>query len=137
MSLLEIRRGVTRTVILTKRYAIKVPRLKDCKGYRAWTFVRGWAANMSEVDWTGYATKDEKPQVCPVLKSYLGGIINVYPRAEVVTDEAVMYEEHGKMWFSTPADIHLGNFGWLDGNFVWLDYDMNWNDCRKCGGTCV
>ena len=35
---MQVRRGVTRTVFITKRYAIKLPRLYDCKGHKAWTF---------------------------------------------------------------------------------------------------
>jgi hypothetical protein len=131
----KIRRGITRTVLLTKRYAIKVPRLYDCKGHKAWTFVRGWSANMSEVDWSYYV--EAKDQVCPVIKTFLGGLINVYPRAEVCTDDDVAEANWEKLTFKTPSDRKATNFGWLNGKFVWLDYDMNWNDCRKCGGTCV
>ena len=123
---MQIRRGMTRTVFLTKNYAIKVPRRKDCKGHKAWTFIRGWSANMSEADWSGYG----KTEVCPVVKSYLWNLINVYPRAVVAT-EAEAEENYPKMSFKTPSDTKATNFGWLNGNFVWLDYDMNWNDCRK------
>lgn len=131
---MQIRRGVTRTVLITKRYAIKVPRLYDFKGMRAWSFNRGWAANISERDWTEYTqTAFKVPQVCPVLKSFLGGLINVYPRAELEHDEEKLYDLYGKLEFSTPSDAHVGNLGWWNGYFVWLDYDMNWNDCKRCG----
>lgn len=131
--MIQVRRGVTRTVFLTKKYAIKVPRRYKCKGHKAWTFIRGWSANMSEVDWTGYGmTAFNKPQVCPVIKSFLWNLINVYPRAEVCT---VSYEQldglYDTLEFKTPSDVKSGNFGWYKGHFVWLDYDMNWNDCRK------
>jgi hypothetical protein len=134
LKMIETRRGVTRTVFLTKRYAIKVPRLKDCKGHKAWTFVRGWSANMSEVDWTGYASiAHGNPQVCPVLKSYLFGIINVYPRVELIAEEN-LDEMYDLLEFKTPSDVHVGNLGYYKGHPVWTDYDMNWNDCRRCGG---
>jgi hypothetical protein len=133
MTLLEVRRGVTRTVFLTKRYAIKVPRQKACKGHKAWTFIRGWSANMSEVDWSKYATTAYgKPQVAPVLKSYLWGLVNIYPRAKAYMGSWEELDDlYDTLEFKTPSDVKGFNFGWLDGNFVWLDYDMNWNDCRK------
>lgn len=123
----QIRRGVTRIVLVTKKYAIKVPRLYDCKGHKAWSFVRGWAANMSEWDWTNY----EGAEVCPVIKSYFGSLINVYPKCRVATEEEAELN-YPKMRFKTPSDTKASNFGWYKGKFVWLDYDMNWNDCRKC-----
>ncbi len=123
---MQIRRGVTRTVFLTKKYAIKVPRRYKCKGHKAWTFVRGWSANMSESDWSGY----EQGGHCPVIKTFLWNLINVYPRCQVAT-EAEVDEHYPKMLFKTPADTKATNFGWYKGEFVWLDYDMNWNDCRR------
>lgn len=93
-------------------------------------------ANLSEYDWTIYANEAyNKPQVCPVVKSYLGGIINVYPRAEPLGtyDHEALDELYDTLEFKTPSDIKPDNLGWYNGHFVWLDYDMNWNDCRNCG----
>jgi hypothetical protein len=124
---MHIARGVTRTVLVTKNYAIKVPRFYKCKGHRVWTFVRAWAANISERDWSDY--EEAEGQICPVINSYLGGLINVYPRAEVCTDDDVVDMLWPHMTFKTPSDRKATNFGWYKGKFVWLDYDMNWNDC--------
>lgn len=130
---MKITRGVTRTVILTKKYAIKVPKLHDSKGHRAWTWARGLLANISEYDCTMYAnTAYKTPQVCPVVKSYLGGIVNVYPRAEPLGtyDQQSLDELYDTLEFKTPSDVKPDNLGWWNGHFVWLDYDMNWN-CRE------
>ena len=112
---------------------MKVPRLKDCKGLRVWSFVRGLAANISEAQWSEFSnTTYDRPQVCPVLKSWFGGLINVYPRA-VVASESGLDDLYDDLEFKTPTDVHIGNLGYWNGHFVWLDYDMNWNDCKRCG----
>jgi hypothetical protein len=129
---ITIKRGTTRTVFLTRRYAIKVPRLKHCNGYKAWNFVRGWAANISERDWSAY--EDARNEITPVIKSWLGGLINVYPRAEpFVGDYYDAHDAWETLTFKTPSDVKPWNFGYLNGKLVWLDYDMNWNDCKRCG----
>jgi hypothetical protein len=131
---MHIRRGMTRTVFITKRYAIKVPRIYNAKGYRVWNFLRGWLANQSEADFSEYASSGgySKPQVAPVIKSYLYNLINVYPRAEVEYVEAKLDDLYDELEFKTPSDIHVGNLGYYRGNPVWLDYDQNWNDCKRC-----
>lgn len=127
-----VRRGVTRTVLITKHYAIKVPRIYNSKGYRIWSFLRGWLANESEANFSEYAlTAYGKPQVVPVIKSYFHNLINIYPRAEVETDESKLDELYDEIEFKTPSDIHIGNLGYYNGNPVWIDYDQNWNDCRR------
>lgn len=138
---MNIRRGVTRTVLLTKRYAIKVPRIKHFKDSagkygtkiedRIWSFARGILANQSETQWSKYAsTAYDKPQVVPVLWS-LWGLINIYPRVEIELVSAKLDDLYDELEFKTPADIHVGNIGYYKNSPVWTDYDMNYNDCRR------
>lgn len=123
-----VRRGIARAVLLVGPYAIKVPRLfgSPHDGLRGmvWSISRGLQANLSEIQW-----KDVEG-VAPVLWS-LGGIVNVYPRCEPVTEE-IPLEEYEKIalagvWF--PRDKKEANVGWLHGKLVWLDYDGSWNGC--------
>jgi hypothetical protein len=122
-----IRSGVTRTVILIGRYAIKVPSLRGGV-YGVRELIGGWCrgvlANDSEREWSG------QPGTCPVLWSLLG-LVNVYPRCEPVhlADDQIDYDAIG---FPGPTDRKPDNLGYLHGRLVWVDYDMSWNDCAAC-----
>lgn len=126
MSLVERRYGIARTVFLIGRWAIKVPRFKGALSPTgagiSWTIPRAMLANQSERDWSGTAG------VCPVLHSWLGGLINVYPRCDPWpwTHEPD-YDRIGDGWL--PRDRKIENIGILNGQFVWLDYDGSWNGC--------
>lgn len=126
MSVTVNRRGVTRTVILTKRHAIKVPSMRGgWRGPRAllWSLTSGIQANLSEWEWSGM------PGTCPVLWSF-AGLVNVYPRCAPVPDGAdVDYDAIG---FPYGTDRKPDNVGYLDGRLVWVDYDMSAGDCASC-----
>lgn len=127
-----IRRGITRTVILTKRYAVKVPSLRGgsiggTRG-RLQGFAWGVLANHAEFQWHSYEPWSGK--VAPVLRSWLGGLVQVYPRCEpfVATpeQEMAMFE---RTWLPMtldpdPGDHKADNYGWLDGRIVRIDYDL-------------
>lgn len=125
--LFTVRRGICRTVLLTRRYAIKVPR---CRRYNPgglrgvmWSLSRGIQANLSEAEWSGTAG------LCPVLWSF-GGIVNVYPRAELLPsdiDPEPDYRSIAPHFF--PTDSKPENVGILNGKLVWIDYDLSWNRC--------
>ena len=122
-----VRRGVTRTVLLVARWAVKVPSLcAHRNGLRGvmWSLARGLSANLSEAEWSG------QPGLCPVVWSF-AGIVNVYPRCEPASEDLTedVYEAIG---FTGPMDKKPANLGWLNGKLVWLDYDMNWNDRAPC-----
>lgn len=121
--LIEVRRGITRTVLLVGRWAIKVPSLRTHgNGARGllWSVTRGISANLSEIEWS------DTPAVCPVRWS-LAGIVNVYPRCELVgDDEDIDYHAIGQLW---PSDKKPENLGRLNGRLVWIDFDNSWNDC--------
>lgn len=122
------REGITRTVYVGRRWAVKFPSLRAHGGGPAgmlWSFCRGVLANQSEATWSGMGG------LCPVRWS-LFGLVNVYPAAAPVSGpiDYAHIAEH-----PIPVDPKPGNVGVLDGQVVWVDYDMNWNDCRVCGGT--
>lgn len=125
--MIEIRRGITRTVILTRKWAVKVPSLRSYgRNLRGaiWSITRGIQANLSEAEWSN------SPGVCPVRWSWLG-LINVYPRCELLSPGAdVDYDAIGALF---PSDKKPENVGLLNGQLVWIDFDCSWNDCR-CGG---
>lgn len=116
-----VRRGITRTVILTRRYAIKVPTLRggttgDLRG-RIAGVAHGILANQSEYHWSGYEAW--AGLVAPVLRSWLGGIIQVYPRCEPLGDD-----DRGPLPHldPCPGDVKPDNYGRLDGRVVRVDY---------------
>ena len=123
-------RGITRTVILTKRYAIKMPRMKQVgtkkRGWQEYTFAFCHAvmANISELQ------QSHLDCVCPVIFSI--GIVNVYRRCEPLIEDppaealAVLLDKiHSQ-------DYKKENLGWLDGRLVFLDYDMSREVCKLC-----
>jgi hypothetical protein len=123
------RRGVTRTVFLIGRWAVKVPSARahgDGLAGVLWSLSRGISANLSEREWTAFGGE----AVCPVLFS-VAGLVNVYPRcAPVPADRVVDYDSIG---FVGPTDNKPHNVGLLRGRLVWIDYDMSWNDRPPCG----
>lgn len=124
MSAVKIHRGITRTVLLAGRWAVKVPSLRThSDGVRGvmWSLCRGISANLSECQWSG------SPGVCPVRWSLLAGVVNVYPRcAPVDPDHVIDWEGIG---FLAPTDRKHQNVGWFHGHIVMVDYDGSWNDC--------
>lgn len=126
-----IRHGITRTVILTKNYAIKLPSLRaygDGLAGVLWSICRGILANQSEAQW--WRNSMQRQFLCPVLHSWLGGIINIYPRCQpyTVEDDRQMKRPIPEL-MPQPGDDKSENYGLLYGRLVILDYDMNYNGC--------
>lgn len=122
----EVRRGICRTVILTRRYAIKLPRWArynpgGLKG-AMWTVSRGIQANLAEIAWA------KVDGVCPVLWSF-GGIVNIYPRAEPWPADGPAPDYPSIAPAFVPTDSKRENIGILNGAPVWIDYDNSWNRC--------
>lgn len=130
-----IRSGVTRTVLLAGRWAVKVPSLRGgTGGYRGWltglmwSITRGIQANISEAEWW---RNSHDPGLCPVRLS-LTGLVNVYPRCAPVTEEPPGgYDGILAEWLPA-GDKKPDNLGLLDGRLVWVDYDMSTTDCLAC-----
>lgn len=137
---MQVRRGITRTVFLTRRYAIKLPSLRsygDGLTGLLWSICRGILANQGEAEWWRNSGPEDRRHLCPVLRSWLGGAINIYPRCQPYLGvDGWNGDEH--RWERPPeladagflpGDLKPANLGWLDGRVVVLDYDMNWNGC--------
>jgi hypothetical protein len=110
------RQGITRVVLLTKRYAFKFPRLV----YGWEMFLNGLLANLSEQDWGNYHDAFLIPN--PVIRAAPGGFCNVYRRAAQLP---VNYQT-AKYWFdwSPYGDIKEEHLGVVNGRIVLLDYAM-------------
>jgi hypothetical protein len=126
-----VRSGVTRTVLLTRRYAVKVPSLRGvypggARGRLAGA-ARGLLANQSEATWSGYPTLAGR--VAPVLWSGLLGLVQVYPRcapldAEVEAAFQAGFDALKPRLDPDPGDDKPDNYGLLNGRVVRLDYEM-------------
>jgi hypothetical protein len=114
--------GATRFVVLTRRWAIKLPRLVSWR-----LFLCGLLANMQEREFsrTGW------PELCPVLFSLPGGWLVVMPRAEPLEDgEWALLDIMGtrEQWadrgeYVVPVEMKRDSFGWLpDRGIVAVDY---------------
>lgn len=127
---MRIKHGITRTVLLTRRYAIKVPSFRGhCEGGvrgRLYGFACGILANDSERKWHNY--EGWNGQAAPVLRSWLGGLVQVYPRCDPLPvndrDEYV-----GSLPLPVldpdPGDHKPDNYGLLNGRVVRIDYAMD------------
>lgn len=135
----KVRRGITRTVLVFKRYAVKMPSLRpygDGLAGLLWSISRGILANQGEAEWWRHAELSQREMLCPVLHSWLGGIVNIYPRCEpyvvgMETQEAMFRREFLPLpdLAPQPGDTKADNYGWLNGKLVVLDYDLNYNGC--------
>jgi hypothetical protein len=116
-----IRSGISRTVILVGRYAVKVPSFRGhmpggIRGRMA-GFAHGLLHNQSEAIWSGFEAWHG--MVAPVLHSWLGGLVNVYPRCDPAPDGAELFEMD-----PDPGDVKRDNYGLLAGRLVRVDYSM-------------
>lgn len=114
-----VRRGVTRTVFLVGRWAIKVPSLRgDSQGNRLGSFCWGVLANLNERTWSSY--EGWAGQVAPVRVS-LWGLVQIYPRCAPVSRG---WREGLAVMDPDPGDHKADNYGVLDGRVVRVDYDI-------------
>ena len=113
---MTIKWGSTRTVILTNRFAFKIPYIGLWRH-----FLLGLLANMQERQWHGMSAK-----LCPVTSAIPGGFLLVMPRASELSREAFDqfdfegFVEHDD--FVLPVENKLDSFGKLNGQIVAIDY---------------
>lgn len=122
-----IRRGMTRTVLLTRRWAVKFPSMRaHDEGLPGvlWSMSRGVLANLSE------RSHSHEAGVCPVHWS-LAGLVNVYPRCEPALTELVA-ADYDAIGCIGPMQRKPENVGYLNGVLVYVDYDREWNDRPRC-----
>lgn len=111
------RRGATRVVILTRRWAIKIPSFVEWR-----LFLHGLLANMQERVWN----QASFPELCPIAFSIPGGWLVVMQRAQPLTEEE--WEDFDVEGFCNqedylvPAEHKRDSFGKLDGRIVAVDY---------------
>lgn len=115
--------GCTRTVILTRRWAIKLPGLwaySPCEWWRGLLY--GLLANMQEAKFS----KTGWPELCPVSFALPGGFLVVMPRARVMSDdEFIAFDVKAfldRPNYTVPAEAKSNSFGFLDGRIVAIDY---------------
>lgn len=124
--------GVTRTVVLTRRWAFKFPSVANGWKY----FLYGFFANMQEREWSGFDGR-----LCPIRVALPGGLLVVMPRCLPVTDaqfSALVPEDWPEISFqekgdsgSLPVEMKSNSFGWLNGRIVAIDY----GGCGREGRT--
>lgn len=112
---MEIRKGATRLVIISKRRAYKLPLLHSWKH-----FLTGLLANMQE----RLFSQAGWPELCPVLFSLPGGWLVVMPRVDVCRPHDVLDFETlcDRGDYVLPVEHKNDSFGWLDGRLVAIDY---------------
>lgn len=120
MRIVEIRRGATRTVFLTRRWVVKVPSFRSSAprkglGSRIRSFAWGVAANHQELDWRGM------PGFCPITASWLG-LVQIYPRCTPIDYTPTPEQYRAITGMSFPSDDKPDNLGLHNGQVVWLDY---------------
>ena len=122
-----IKSGGTRWVILTRRYAIKLPIPTTWK-----RFVQGMLSNLTEGQWKDYRNKF----LCPIVYSNRFGLIVVMKRAKPVRHEGLFWVEIERLYkdaMNEPSpldrdffeyDAFPKNFGYFNGNLVKIDYGV-------------
>jgi hypothetical protein len=123
--------GVTREVFLTKKYAIKIPKVK----YKWRHFLLGLLANMQEVEFS----KMNDERICPIKFYIPGGWLLIMPRCEPISEKEFSELDLSIFWPDTSEDYHPDNtcervkynvpvenksdsFGYLNGKIVAIDY---------------
>jgi hypothetical protein len=111
------RKGCTRLVVLTRRFAFKVPNPSEWR-----LFLHGLIANMQERQFS----KAGWPELCPVKFALPLGFLVVMDRAQPMTRE--QWDAFDAEAFCTkddyciPAELKMDSFGWLRGRAVAVDY---------------
>ena len=108
--------GISRTVFLVGRYAIKVP----CCRYGWPYFLRGLLANLQERTWG----RGGSPKLCPVLWADRFGLFVVMRRAEILAEPPTPMRFHQFTFGESipPIECKADSFGVLDGRLVAVDY---------------
>jgi hypothetical protein len=115
--------GISRTVFLVGKYAIKVP----CGRYGWKGWLKGLLANLKERELIKYGF----PQFCPILWSDPLGLVVIMPRCRILTEEEAMdtmqYHDFFRSTFPVfnhwiPTENKADSFGYLGDKLVAVDY---------------
>lgn len=116
-----LRAGMTRTVLLFHRWAVKVPSCRSGMTH----FLGGWLGNRTERDrwnWSHQAGRGLGGyNLCPVVGSALFGLVLVMRRAEPVDADEMDCLDLEPLLRIT-RDVHTDNLGRVDGRVVLVDY---------------
>lgn len=110
------RSGYNRTVLLTRRYALKLPT------WRSWRdFLFGLLNNQTEAR----VGRSGRSDVCPVLFAIPGGWLVVMPRLPILTQAE--FDAHGvaDMPWNLSVERKPDSFGIYEGRVVAVDYGWN------------
>ena len=113
------RKGVTRTVILTKHLAIKIPTFVSFK-----LFLNGWLANIQESTFgdVGFDC------LAPVKASFFKDLILIQQRIKPVRHRGLFWVEYkrlliqSKVKYLHESDVKPENYGYANCKLMRLDY---------------
>jgi hypothetical protein len=133
---MHVSTGATRTVIVTRRFAVKFPRFYR-KGHPfEWSrFLQGLLANLQERYWSRF----EYDKLCPIYFADPLGLLVVMPRCKDISPLEpyfgrssramcpVAFESWRSVWLGDgrcdlPVENMACNFGLLRGRLVSFDY---------------
>ena len=109
--------GISRTVYLVGRYAVKTP----CARYGWSKFLHGMLANLQERAFG----RGRVEGFCPVLFADPLGLVVVMPRVRVLTEplsEEGFHAFVNRAEYINPAENKPDSFGYLNGALVAIDY---------------
>lgn len=113
----KIKKGATRFVVLTSRYAFKIPRLISWK-----SFLQGLLANMQERTFA----QTKWSQLCPVYWGDPLGILVVMPRCMPLRRDfwnSFDFESfRNQLDYAVPVENKYDSFGYFKGKPVAIDY---------------
>ena len=115
---LEKKKGITRTVFLIGRYAIKFPRFTTMS-----IFLHGCYANWSERQYCKIFKKlpEFYDKVVPSHFCFWFGIFQIQSRAMVNTNQ-LTNEQYNNFRWQVGTDTKPSNFGYYKGSLRCLDY---------------
>jgi len=117
--------GATRTVILTEKYAFKLPGTWGERPSYWWKhLLLGLLANIQEITFS----KTKWPELCPILFYIPGGFLVVMPRLQIMTKEEFKnFDWNGFQSgqdYTVPVENKADSFGYLNGKVVAVDYGI-------------
>ncbi len=113
---MEIKYGCSRTVILTKNYAFKLPYIGRWKN-----FLWGLISNMNEVD---FNTMNDDDRVAKIVFSLPAGFLVVMKRAEPLKEfnKKFLTDFCTSKYLNAPVEIKKDSFGYINGKLKVIDY---------------
>lgn len=123
MSIKINKKGTTRFVILTNKFAIKIPKLgifppKNKFYGKTISFLNGWLANRYEYKWSKSGVYGF---LCPIQYSFLFSIIIIMKRADPVSDEEFISLDNNHFNFGG-YEHKADSYGKINNKLVIVDY---------------